>query len=45
MGGEAFDEEDIRTESGGTLARERGTCAMVREDPTRDRVFTWIGWC
>ena len=45
MGWEAFDEEDIWRESSWTLAWEKGTCAMMREDPTRDRVATWIGWC
>lgn len=43
--GEAFDEEDIWSKLGETLTWERGTCAMAREDPIRDCVFTWIGWC
>jgi hypothetical protein len=45
MGREAFDVEDIWIESSGTLTWKRGTCAMVREDPPKDHVFTWIGWC
>ena len=40
MGREAFDEEDIWAKSSGTLTWERGTCAMGREDPPKDCVFT-----